>query len=165
MDKTDKIEITADDFGLLENEHELVHKCVAPIFEIVSNPTILLTDVRARRFNIIDEAQRSASQEIQAQEDEAVFAALNSAAGHYELGAVMAAPIRRSLDYQGIASRIFQVEPMPLGANPVYISTEEMYRKEIQAEWLVDKEIQAEWLVDNDSESDSYQERGRYVRY
>lgn len=32
----------------------------------------------------------------------------------------MAAPIRRRLDYQGIARKIFSVTPLPAGALPTY---------------------------------------------
>ena len=52
-----------------------------PEFEIVSNPTIRIAEVKRRRFNIIDRAQQKARQEIQAQEDANIFAALDFAAG------------------------------------------------------------------------------------
>jgi hypothetical protein len=51
-----------------------------PTFEIVSNPTVLIAEVRRRRFNVIDRAQQKAKQEIQAQEDANVFNALDFAA-------------------------------------------------------------------------------------
>jgi len=51
-----------------------------PEFEIVSNPTIRIAEVKRRRFNIIDRAQQKARQEIQAQEDANIFAALDFAA-------------------------------------------------------------------------------------
>jgi hypothetical protein len=47
-----------------------------PEFEIVSNPTVRIAEVKRRRFNVIDRAQQKARQEIQAQEDANVFAAL-----------------------------------------------------------------------------------------
>jgi len=50
-----------------------------PTFEIVSNPTVRISEVRRRRFNVIDRAQQKARQEIQAQEDANVFAALDFA--------------------------------------------------------------------------------------
>jgi hypothetical protein len=51
-----------------------------PEFEVVSNPTVRIAEVRRRRFNVIDRAQQKARQEIQAQEDANIFAALDFAA-------------------------------------------------------------------------------------
>jgi hypothetical protein len=51
-----------------------------PEFEIVSNPTVRIAEVKRRRFNIVDRAQQKARQEIQAQEDANIFAALDFAA-------------------------------------------------------------------------------------
>ena len=76
----EQIRITADDFGLLEQEPEGWHPRYGfrlPDFDIVSNPTINLTDLRIRRFHIIDEMQESAREEIQTQEDERIFEALD----------------------------------------------------------------------------------------
>lgn len=50
-----------------------------PEFEIVSNPTVRIAEVKRRRFNVIDRAQQKARQEIQAQEDANVFSALRFA--------------------------------------------------------------------------------------
>ncbi len=52
-----------------------------PEFEIVSNPTVRIYEVKRRRFNVIDRAQQRARQEIQAQEDTNIFAALDFASG------------------------------------------------------------------------------------
>lgn len=50
-----------------------------PEFEVVSNPTVRIAEVKRRRFNVIDRAQQKARQEIQAQEDANVFSALDFA--------------------------------------------------------------------------------------
>ena len=50
-----------------------------PEFEVVSYPTVRIAEVRRRRFNVIDRAQQKARQEIQAQEDANIFAALDFA--------------------------------------------------------------------------------------
>ena len=50
-----------------------------PEFEVVSNPTVRISEVKRRRFNVIDRAQQKARQEIQAQEDANIFAALQFA--------------------------------------------------------------------------------------
>ena len=51
-----------------------------PEFELVSNPTVRIAEARRRKFNVLDRAVQKARQEIQAQEDAAVFAALDAAA-------------------------------------------------------------------------------------
>jgi hypothetical protein len=50
-----------------------------PEFEVVSNPTVRIHEVRRRRFNVIDRAVQKARQEIMAQEDGNIFAALDVA--------------------------------------------------------------------------------------
>jgi hypothetical protein len=54
-------------------------RVTVPEFEIVSNPTVRISEVKRRRFNIIDRAQQKARQEIQAQEDSNIFAAIDYA--------------------------------------------------------------------------------------
>ena len=51
-------------------------RVTVPEFEVVSNPTVRIAEVKRRRFNVVDRAQQKARQEIQAQEDANVFAAL-----------------------------------------------------------------------------------------
>lgn len=55
-------------------------RVVVPTFELFANPTVRISEVRKRRFNVIDRAVQKARQEIMAQEDANVFAAINSAA-------------------------------------------------------------------------------------
>lgn len=50
-----------------------------PEFELVSNPLVRIREVRQRRFNVIERAVQKARQEIQANEDANVFAALDYA--------------------------------------------------------------------------------------
>jgi len=55
-----------------------------PLFELASNPEIPLTQVKERRFDLIERAQDLAKAEIQAQEDTksfAIMAAIRDAAG------------------------------------------------------------------------------------
>ena len=54
-------------------------RITVPEFEIVSNPTVRIAEVKRRRFNIIDRAVQKARQEIMAQEDANGFAALDAA--------------------------------------------------------------------------------------
>jgi len=56
-------------------------RVTVPEFEIFSNPTVRIAEVKRRRFNVIDRAVQKARQEIMAQEDANIFAALDQAAG------------------------------------------------------------------------------------
>ena len=51
-----------------------------PLFEIASNPEIPLTQIKERRFDLVERAQDLAKAQIQAAEDERVFAILDSIA-------------------------------------------------------------------------------------
>lgn len=55
-------------------------RVTVPEFEIVSNPTVRIAEVKRRRFNVIDRAVQKARQEIMAQEDANIFGALDVAA-------------------------------------------------------------------------------------
>lgn len=55
-------------------------RVVVPEFEIYANPTVRIAEVKRRRFNVIDRAVQKARQEIMAQEDANIFAALDAAA-------------------------------------------------------------------------------------
>jgi hypothetical protein len=54
-------------------------RVVVPEFELFANPTVRIAEVKRRRFNVIDRAVQKARQEIMAQEDANVFAALDAA--------------------------------------------------------------------------------------
>jgi len=60
--------------GITEGEEILV-----PTFEITSNPTIRLSEVKARRFYIVDRAQIKAKEAIQKLEDLNIFNAIGAA--------------------------------------------------------------------------------------
>lgn len=55
-------------------------RVAVPTFELFSNPTVRISEVRRRRFNVIDRAVQKARQEIMAQEDANIFAAVDNAA-------------------------------------------------------------------------------------
>jgi hypothetical protein len=54
-------------------------RVTVPEFDIVSNPVVKIREVRQRRFNVIERAVQKARQEIQANEDANIFAALDFA--------------------------------------------------------------------------------------
>jgi HK97 family phage major capsid protein len=51
-------------------------RILVPLFELGSNPKIPFTQIKERRFNLIDRAQDKAKQDIQAVEDDLGFSAL-----------------------------------------------------------------------------------------
>lgn len=55
-------------------------RVIFPLFEIASNPEIPLSQIKERRFDLIDRAQDLAKAQIQAAEDERVFAIMDSIA-------------------------------------------------------------------------------------
>lgn len=59
---------------IVEGEEILV-----PTFEIATNPTIRISEVKARRFYIVDRAQIKAKEAIQKEEDTNIFNALDAA--------------------------------------------------------------------------------------
>ena len=67
-------------------------RVIFPLFEIASNPEIPLTQIKERRFDLIERAQDLARAQIQAAEDERVFTVLDAIAtsGFDSLGATNA---------------------------------------------------------------------------
>ena len=60
--------------NITEGEEILV-----PTFEIAVNPTVRISEVKARRFYIVDRAQIKAKEAIQKEEDSNIFTAINAA--------------------------------------------------------------------------------------
>jgi len=56
-------------------------RVIFPLFEISSNPEIPLTQIKERRYDLIERAQDVAKAEIQAEEDGRVFDVLDAVAG------------------------------------------------------------------------------------
>jgi len=55
-------------------------RVIFPLFEIASNPEIPLTQIKERRFDLIERAQDLGRAQVQAAEDERVFAVLDAVA-------------------------------------------------------------------------------------
>jgi len=65
--------------GTAPESRVFAERITVPEFEVICNPTARIHEVRRRRFNIIDRAVQKARQEIMAQEDANVFAAIDTA--------------------------------------------------------------------------------------
>lgn len=57
-------------------------RVIFPLFEIASNPEIPLTQIKERRFDLIERAQDLARAQIQAAEDERVFTVMDTVAAN-----------------------------------------------------------------------------------
>ena len=89
-------------------------RILIPLFELGSNPKIPFTQIKERRFNLIDRAQDKAKQDIQAVEDDLGFSALTVAAAQINpnTGAAFNAAIAvaGSLDRDALADAFAEIE-------------------------------------------------------
>jgi len=104
-------------------------RVTVPEFEVVSNPTVRIAEVKRRRFNVIDRAQQKARQEIQAQEDANVFSALEFA-GDDNLGGENATvdlspTTAGSLDKNGLLNLKRQIDRWDLVTSKYFLNINE----------------------------------------
>lgn len=89
-------------------------RILVPLFELASNPKIPFTQVKERRFNLIDRAQDKAKQEIQAAEDDLGFSALDVATAQINPATGLpfnaTTTVAGSLDRDALADAFSEVE-------------------------------------------------------
>ena len=78
--------------GAVPDQIQEGEEILVPTWEIAANPTIRLSEIKARRFYIVDRAQIKAKEAIQKEEDEQIFNACINAA-RSEQTVVGAAPL------------------------------------------------------------------------
>jgi hypothetical protein len=66
--------------GAVPDQIQEGEEILVPTFEIAANPQVRLSEIKARRFYIVDRAQIKAKEAIQKEEDTNIFAALIAAA-------------------------------------------------------------------------------------
>jgi len=66
--------------GAVPDQIQEGEEILVPTFEIAANPQVRLSEIKARRFYIVDRAQIKAKEAIQKEEDANIFSALISAA-------------------------------------------------------------------------------------
>ena len=66
--------------GAVPDQIQEGEEILVPTFEIAANPSVRLSEIKARRFYIVDRAQIKAKEAIQKEEDTNIFNALISAA-------------------------------------------------------------------------------------
>ena len=65
--------------GAVPDQIQEGEEVLVPTFEIAANPTVRLSEIKARRFYIVDRAQIKAKEAIQKEEDSNIFNALMTA--------------------------------------------------------------------------------------
>jgi len=66
--------------GAVPDQIQEGEEILVPTFEIAAHPTVRLSEIKARRFYIVDRAQIKAKEAIQKEEDTNIFTALTAAA-------------------------------------------------------------------------------------
>jgi hypothetical protein len=100
-------------------------RVIFPLFEIASNPEIPLTQIKERRFDLIERSQDLARAMIQAAEDERVFAVLDAIAvnGFDSIGAVNPdIPVAAPLNAAVLADAFSLIERHDLRVARVYMN-------------------------------------------
>jgi len=104
-------------------------RVTVPEFEVVSNPTVRIAEVKRRRFNVIDRAQQKARQEIQAQEDANVFSALefagSDALGGENTAQDLSPTTAGSLDKNGLLNLKRQIDRWDLVTSKYFLNINE----------------------------------------
>lgn len=121
-----------------------------PLFEIASNPEIPLSQIKERRFDMIERSQKLAKSQIQAAEDERVFAVLDaiatngfdSVAGGTNADIPVVAPISGAV----IADAIALVERHDLHAARIYMNPRDYADIRKFGRDILDPETQRELL-------------------
>lgn len=89
-------------------------RILVPLFELASNPKIPFTQIKERRYNLIDRAQDKAKQDIQASEDDLGFNALQVAASQINPNTGLpfnaVTPAAGALDRDALADAFAEVE-------------------------------------------------------
>ena len=121
-----------------------------PLFEIASNPEIPLSQIKERRFDMIERSQKLAKSQIQAAEDERVFAVLDAIAvngfdsvpGGTNADIPVVAPISGAV----IADAISLVERHDLHAARIYMNPRDYADIRKFGRDILDPETQRELL-------------------
>lgn len=101
-------------------------RVIFPLFEIAANPEIPLSQIKERRFDLIDRAQDLARASIQAAEDERVFSIMDALAenGFDSIGAVNPdLPVIAPLNGAVLADAFSYVERHDLRVARVYMNS------------------------------------------
>ncbi len=96
-----------------------------PTFEIASNPTVPLTQIRQRRFDVVERMQKLGVAAIQAAEDERAFGIMDAVAlnGFDSIGAVNAdLPVVAPMSSESIADAFANIERHDLQVQRIFMN-------------------------------------------
>ncbi len=99
-----------------------------PLFELACNPVISLTQIKERRFDIVERAQDQGRSQIQALEDERVFAVMNAVAqdGFDNIGAVNPEiPVVAPLTTAVLSDAFAMIERWDLRVQRIFINAQD----------------------------------------
>jgi HK97 family phage major capsid protein len=126
-------------------------RVIIPIFEIASNPVIPLTQVKERRFDLIERSQQLAKSQIQAAEDERGFAILDAVAtngfdsipGSVNPDLQVVAPISQAV----LADAFAEIEKHDLRVARIYMNAKDYSDIRKFGREILDTESQANLLA------------------
>jgi hypothetical protein len=95
-----------------------------PLFEIASNPEIQLTEIKARRFDLIERSLDLAKSEIQAEEDRKVFAVMDALAAD-PTNPNPAIPVTGNLTANALADAFANVERTDMRVANVFLNAKD----------------------------------------
>jgi len=90
--------------GAVPDQIQEGEEILVPTFEIAANPTIRLSEIKARRFYIVDRAQIKAKEAIQKEEDTNIFNALIAAADARDADPIAQSQVVTNIGTLSIAS-------------------------------------------------------------
>jgi hypothetical protein len=90
--------------GAVPDQIQEGEEILVPTFEIAANPTVRLSEIKARRFYIVDRAQIKAKEAIQKEEDTNIFNALTQAADSRDADAVAESQVVTNVGSLTVAS-------------------------------------------------------------
>jgi len=95
-----------------------------PLFEVASNPEIQLTEIKARRFDLIERSVDLAKSEIQAEEDRKVFAVMDALAADAS-NPNPAIPVTGNLTSNSLADAFANVERTDMRVANVFMNAKD----------------------------------------
>jgi len=95
-----------------------------PLFEIASNPEIQLTEIKQRRFDLIERSVDLAKSEIQAEEDRKVFAVMDALAAD-ATNPNAAIPVTGNLTSNALADAFAAIERSDVRVSTVFLNAKD----------------------------------------
>jgi hypothetical protein len=125
-------------------------RVIIPLFEIACNPEIPLTQIKERRFDLIERAQDLGKSQIQAAEDERVFTVMDAVAanGFDSIPAVNPdIPVVAPVTHQILADAFGEIEKFDLRVARIFMNAKDYADLRKFGQEVLDIQSQAELLA------------------